>query len=91
MVLGRRPAATAPGTQTLAVPDSTRTLSKSHARLDLVDGEWSITDLGSTNGVLIVGADGEEALIEPGDAVPVPGRFILGKVGMSITYEAGDS
>lgn len=87
VLLGRRPAATEPGTQVLAVPDSTRTLSKEHARLELVDGEWSITDLGSTNGVLIVDESGEESLITPGESVPVPGRFILGKVGMHISFE----
>lgn len=87
VILGRRPAASAPGYHPLAVPDTTRTLSKSHAQLDLVDGEWTIKDLGSTNGVLIVDEDGEESLITPGDAVPVTGRFILGKVGMHISFE----
>lgn len=87
VLLGRRPSATEPGTHALAVPDTTRTLSKAHARLELVDGEWSITDLDSTNGVLIVDEAGEEALITPGESVPVPGRFILGKVGMHISFE----
>ena len=87
IVLGRRPAASSPGLRALPVPDTTRTLSKSHARLDLVDGEWTITDLDSTNGVLIVDDAGEEKLITPGEAVPVTGRFILGKVGMHISFE----
>ncbi|WP_084038545.1 DUF5684 domain-containing protein [Demequina sp. NBRC 110053] len=91
VILGRRPAPTEPGTQTLAVPDSTRTLSKEHARLELTDGEWSITDLGSTNGVMLVGDDGEETLIEVGEAALVKGRFVLGKVGMTIGYATEDA
>ncbi|WP_084105104.1 DUF5684 domain-containing protein [Demequina sp. NBRC 110056] len=91
VILGRRPAPTAPGIQALAIPDTTRTLSKAHARLDLADGAWTITDLDSTNGVLLVGAGGEETAIEPGESVALAGRFLLGKVGMNITYESGAS
>jgi hypothetical protein len=53
----------------------------------LTDGAWTITDLNSTNGVLLVASDGAEELIEPGASAQVRGRFILGKVGMSIRYE----
>ncbi|MFN3867373.1 MAG: DUF5684 domain-containing protein [Demequina sp.] len=88
VVLGRRPPATEPGTQPLAVPDPTRTVSKSHARLDLVEGSWVITDLHSTNGVLLVDAEGREELAQPGQAVAVTPRFVLGKLGMTITFEA---
>jgi hypothetical protein len=87
VLLGRKPTSSTPGTQALAVPDSTRTLSKLHARLDLVDGAWSITDLNSTNGVLLVHDDGTERLLDPGTSAEVHGRFVLGKVGMSIRYE----
>jgi pSer/pThr/pTyr-binding forkhead associated (FHA) protein len=62
-----------------------------HARLDLVDDEWTITDLNSTNGVLVVESDGTETLLDPGAAVRVRGRFILGKVGMSISFEDASS
>lgn len=91
VLLGRRPSATAPGIHPLAVPDTTRTLSKAHAHLELTDGEWTITDLNSTNGVLIVDEAGEETLIAPGEPVPVTGRFILGKVGMSVSFEKADT
>ena len=73
------------------MPDLTRTLSKLHARLDLADDAWTITDLNSTNGVLLVEDDGAETLIEPGSTVAVTGAFVLGKVGMSIHREAEDS
>jgi hypothetical protein len=87
VLLGRKPTSSSPGTQALAIPDSTRTLSKLHARLDLTDGSWVITDLNSTNGVLLVVEDGSEQLIDPGASADVRGRFILGKVGMAIRYE----
>ena len=90
VVLGRRPAPTVPGTQLLAIPDTTRTLSKSHARLDLVDGAWTITDLDSTNGVLLVDDAGEESEIASGEPAPVSGRFILGEVEMHISFQQDD-
>jgi hypothetical protein len=91
VVLGRRPRATELGVQQLTVPDDTRTLSKTHARLELVDDRWLITDLGSTNGVLLVGADGREQAAEPGTPCAVPGRFVLGSVGMRLVPPAGGS
>ena len=89
VLLGRKPATSHAETQALPVPDLTRTLSKLHARLDLTDDAWTITDLNSTNGVLLVDDDGEETLIEPGSTVAITGAFVLGKVGMSI-HRAGD-
>jgi hypothetical protein len=84
VVLGRNPAA-GDGEQRLAVPDRTRTLSKTHARLVRSSTGWTITDLGSTNGVLIGGAAGEELLIDAHVETPVDGRFVLGEVGMQVT------
>jgi hypothetical protein len=90
VVLGRRPSTGEPGVQDVAVPDTTRTLSKVHARLQRDEGGWVITDLESTNGVVIVGDDGTETLLERGASAPAMGRFILGKVAMSI-HEEGAS
>lgn len=86
VVLGRRPTAAA-GTQDIAVPDPTRTLSKVHARLDLADGVWTVTDLNATNGVIVVAADGTEELLDPGASAVVAERFVLGKVGMRIALD----
>ncbi|WP_127792337.1 FHA domain-containing protein [Agromyces sp. LHK192] len=83
VLLGRNPAEGPSGEQRLPVPDSTRTLSKTHARLDFADGRWTITDLGSTNGVLVE-RSGEEELIDAHVATPATGRFVLGEVGMRI-------
>lgn len=91
VLLGRKPATTTDGTQALAVPDPTRTLSKLHARLELVDGQWTITDLNSTNGVLLVDDAGVETLVEAGTPVAVNGQFVLGKLGMSIGFEDASS
>ncbi len=87
VLLGRRPTSAEKDVQALPIPDSTRTLSKIHARLDLVDGAWTITDLDSTNGVLLVAPDGGETLVEPGVATEIAGRFLLGKVAMTIEFE----
>jgi hypothetical protein len=90
VLLGRKPTSTN-GNQALAIPDTTRTLSKLHARLDLVDGAWVITDLNSTNGVIIPAPDGTERLLTPGEAAAVSGTFILGKLAMSIGFEGSSS
>jgi hypothetical protein len=84
VVIGRRPSAAEPGVQALAVADDTRTMSKTHARLDLVDGVWYVTDLGSTNGVMVPGQDGTEVEIEPGRSTACGGRVVLGAVGMTL-------
>jgi hypothetical protein len=83
VVLGRAPAGSGAGEQELAVPDATRTLSKVHARLDLVDGVWVVTDLVATNGV-IVRTDGADRLLDPGTSAPVSDRFMLGRVGLRL-------
>jgi hypothetical protein len=87
VVLGRKPAAGEPGTQDVAVPDTTRTLSKVHARLHRGEEGWVITDLESTNGVVVVTPDGTEMLLDRGASAVVEGRFILGKVAMSVAEE----
>jgi hypothetical protein len=70
------------------VPDSTKTLSKNHARLELSeDGTWTVVDLDSTNGVIIIEPDGTESLLPRGGSAPVPGRFVLGKVAMRVAYD----
>lgn len=86
VVIGRNPVGE-PGEQRLAVADTTRTLSKTHARL-VVDGdEWRLTDLHSTNGVVVAAEDGTETLLDPGESVIGTGRFILGEVGMHVVAE----
>ena len=61
-MIGRQPdVATAPGaTETLAIDDPDGLVSKSHAVLELDGARLSVRDLGSTNGVVALGADGDE-------------------------------
>ena len=80
VLLGRQPAADPDhlGAQLLVVPDPTRTVSKRHALLRLVDGEWLVRDLCSTNGVTLVTPDGVERTVVPGAEEPLTARFFLG-------------
>lgn len=87
--LGRKPEGSEPGVQYLPISDSTRTLSKSHARLVLTDGTWSVVDLNSTNGVVTMGAGDVENLLPSGGTAQIDGKFILGKVGMRVVFEEG--
>lgn len=87
VVIGRNPEGQ-PGEQQLSIPDRTRTLSKTHARLTVEGDEWRLVDLNSTNGVVVVADDGTETLLDPGEGVVGSGRFILGEVGMQVETES---
>ena len=78
VILGRRPVADAafPGAQLVAIQDGT--VSKTHARLELRDDAWYITDLDSTNGVLFATLMGTEVEAPPGVEVEAGDRFLLG-------------
>jgi len=83
MVLGRAPGRKVDGSPALAVPDTTKTLSKVHARLDREGEVWTITDLGSTNGV-VVGEGDDERTLGADESAVVTGRFVLGELGLRI-------
>ena len=91
VLLGRKPASNDVSIELVAVPDETRTLSKNHARLDLSDGVWTITDLKSTNGVILVAADGRETELPAGGSAVLSEQFILGNVSLSLAFENGAS
>ncbi|WP_312677879.1 DUF5684 domain-containing protein [Microbacterium sp.] len=80
VILGRRPAGDAafPGAQLVAVPGDARTVSKTHARLERKDETWVVTDLGSTNGVLVRTLMGDEIEVESGGQIDAGERFFLG-------------
>lgn len=82
-VIGRRPQALN-GAQPLALPDPSRTLSQTHARLQLTEDGWQVEDLGSTNGVVIVRGDGATQKIEPHDPTPFDGRLLLGTLEVRV-------
>ncbi|MCJ1706327.1 DUF5684 domain-containing protein [Microbacterium sp. VKM Ac-2923] len=80
VVLGRRPAPDAehPDAQLVAISDETRTVSKTHARLQLRGDTWFVTDLDSTNGVLFATLMGTEVEAPPGEEIEAGERFFLG-------------
>ena len=86
VVLGRRPAPEVDGARAVAVPDPTRTLSKTHARLERVGDGWVITDLGSTNGTAVFDELGRETELARGESAPVRDRFLLGTVAVRLTH-----
>lgn len=90
VLLGRKPMAddAHPGAQLIPVADGTRTVSKTHARLELVRGQWKITDLGSTNGVVLFDADGAETEIDANVPAAVTERFLLGDAELRITQRS---
>lgn len=82
-VLGRNPIAPgeAPDAQRVAIDDVTRTVSKTHALLRRSAAGWTITDLSSTNGVVVGEGDDEIPVAVP---TPVTGRFLLGDAEFSL-------
>ena len=78
LFLGRRPSADPehPGAQLIAIDDAT--VSKTHARLELREGTWFITDLDSTNGVVFTTDRGAEVDVTPGVTIEAGDRFLLG-------------
>lgn len=87
VILGRQPAPDPahPRAQLVALDDRTRTVSKTHARLELRADGWQLTDLHSTNGVLLPTVLGTEVEIEPGSTVPAGDRFLLGDAEIRLT------
>ena len=87
-VVGRRPEES-PHVQTLALPDPTRTLSRTHARIWFDGTSWCVEDLGAVNGVSVLLDDGTEVVLEPGLATPlVSPRFRLGTLDVSLAVPA---
>ncbi|WP_245993235.1 FHA domain-containing protein [Xylanimonas allomyrinae] len=65
-VLGRRPTPTVPGESVITVLQDGGTVSKNHLRVEHADdGVW-VTDLGSTNGSVLVAEDGTRTAAVPG-------------------------
>lgn len=87
VVLGRKPVAEAPheDAQVVPVPDGTRTVSKTHALLELVGTTWTITDLGSTNGVVLFDAQGGETELQANNPAVVTERFLLGDAELRLS------
>lgn len=77
--LGRNPALTAehPNAELLSLTDPAKSLSKTHALLEVEDGQLWAHDLDSTNGVFVVPEHGDAVEVEPGTRVLVPAGAVL--------------
>lgn len=91
VILGRRPGPDAahPDAQLVAISDETRTVSKTHARLQLRGEVWYVTDLDSTNGVLFATLMGTEVEAPPGEEIEAGERFFLGDAEVRLTRSDG--
>ena len=86
LFLGRKPVATPdrPGALELSIADPAKTVSKTHALLELDAGVLWVHDLNSTNGVFLAAPGAEAVEVQPGTRVPVPpgsdielGEFVI--------------
>ncbi|MGV9769581.1 DUF5684 domain-containing protein [Microbacterium sp. NPDC003461] len=90
VIVGRNPASDPeyPEAQLVRLQDGTRTLSKTHARIERREDGWIVVDLGSTNGVFVVDIDGSEYDTTPGAPARVPERLVLGTVELRVAGAA---
>lgn len=93
LVLGRNPSLPpgASGATQVAVDDPNRSVSKTHALLELRDGLPWVTDLRSTNGTSVTNDVGEALMCEPGVPIPVGDGWVLGLGEYSITLARGSA
>ncbi len=80
VVVGRNPVAPpqAPSATPVPLDDSARSVSKTHALIELRDGMVWVTDLHSTNGTTLTNNVGEALQCEPGVAMPVGDGWRIG-------------
>jgi len=90
VLLGRNPTRDPahPDAQLVPLDDTAKTVSKTHARIELVGTAWQIVDLDSTNGVVLVEKD-DETEVQPGVTVELTERFLLGELPVRIHQEHG--
>lgn len=86
LLVGRNPETDAGGTAVHALPDLSRSLSRTHALLEWRDGLLWVTDLNTTNGSAIVDADGGVRPLVPGlrTAASIGWRVELGERSLEI-------
>ncbi|TFD18723.1 DUF5684 domain-containing protein [Cryobacterium sp. TMS1-13-1] len=90
VLLGRNPTrgSAHPDAQLVLLQDPGKTVSKTHARLDFVDGAWGIRDLQSTNGIVLIDGAGDESELDAGAGASLTERFLLGELAARIYLEA---
>lgn len=80
VVVGRNPVppAQAPAAAPVALEDPARSVSKTHALVELREGMPWVTDLHSTNGTTLTNDVGEAVMCEPGTPMPVGDGWRVG-------------
>lgn len=88
VVIGRNPAA-ADGAEQLVMKDGTRSVSKTHLRIDDSGEDITVTELGSTNGSTILHEDGTRETLVPDSAtiLPLGAQLTLGDRTLSVERE----
>lgn len=86
VVIGRNPAA-GQGEVQFVLKDETRSMSKTHLRLDGTGSDITVTDLGSTNGSAIVRADGSRESLVPNTPTVLPEGAALALGDRTLTVE----
>ena len=91
LYLGRNPVAAAdhPSARVLAVDDPAKSVSKTHAMLEVDAGGLWVHDLDSTNGVWVVPAGEGATEVTPGQRVAVPAGADLELGDLVIQVERG--
>ena len=88
VVLGRDPVADAgrPGAATIRLVDPARSVSKTHALVEVVDDRVTVTDLHSTNGSRVLTPGGDMVELDPGLAAAVVGgsTILLGEFAVTL-------
>jgi hypothetical protein len=88
VVLGRDPSAEAarPDAAPIPLDDPARSVSKTHALVEVVAGRVTVTDLHSTNGTRVLTSDGEARELAPGVASEVAGgsTLLLGEFAVRV-------
>jgi len=79
VLLGRDPAADPGRPEAAAIPlaDPARSVSKTHALVEVVEGRVIVTDLHSTNGTRVLTPDGETRELDPGRGADAPNGATL--------------
>jgi hypothetical protein len=88
VLLGRDPAADPgrPEAATIPLADPARSVSKTHALVEVVEGRVIVTDLHSTNGTRVLTSDGETRELDPGRGAEAPNgaTLLLGEFAVGL-------
>lgn len=86
VLVGRKPSSRAdlPQAQLVTIPDPTKTVSKTHARMVFREEQWVVVDLDSTNGVFVESPRGEHRIV-PGSEIVLSATFSLGDLRVTIS------